>query len=112
MGFQRCDGGFCQQRTPILGVFAPYAEDVLLEIDILDPQGNTLLQTKSAAIYDLCHEKVRSGKLLPQAFYLPAGQDDRKSPFARGPDGVADIAGFAFDHVPVEKKQCPQQNEC
>jgi hypothetical protein len=108
-GFQVCRQGTAEtrgeDRAPVaISLSGTDDEDSTAEVDILDPQPQTLEQAESRAVQKAGGEAVGAAESFEYAADLLLGHDDWEPPRQPRADDVLEPRQFLFQYLAIEKK--------
>jgi hypothetical protein len=87
--------GVNHRRDPVfISLSCPDDHNIIVEIDVFDPQTDAFRQTKTASIKDLRHKKIRVFKKGKEVMDFFACQNDWHSSLRPGADRICQ-----FGHV-------------
>ena len=101
---QAGDDGLGEHGDAVFAAFSlADVDDVFVEIDILDAEGDTFGETEAGAIEEACHEEVSSVEMGKDLADLGGGEDDGEAFGADGMGEGADVAEIDEEDMAVEE---------
>lgn len=89
---------------PIFGAFGfADIDQVLVEVEVFDPEGGTFGESESGAIEDACHEEFGAVEVGEDEFGFGAGEDDGEAFGAFCAGDLADLAEIELEDLLVEE---------
>ncbi len=85
-------GSLGEQRRAVPRAFAAADHDLMaLEVDVLHPEGETLVEAKASAVEELGDEAVRGVEVVEEGEDIPRGEHGREMMRAVRPDEVVQV---------------------
>src|ERR1051326_2949528 len=110
VGRERAADRFGQHRHPVLRALPASNENLSPpEIDVLDPQGDRLVEPEAGAVQQGAEETVDPRQLLEHHLHLGAAEHDGQAGARPRPDNRAEVAERPTEHLPIEEEQRAQR---
>ena len=104
LSFQGWDDGVWQHGHAVLVSLAMAdADEVFVEIDVFDSEGQAFGEAESGAIEQACHEEFVTVEECEHGADFGGGEDNGEAFGADGVGDFADLAEFPVEYLPVEE---------